>query len=125
MTEGLKDLSVLVVEDNDDILVLIENVLEIQGAKMFSFENAENALDFYKEKHGEIDLVFSDVFLPGMNGIQFISEMKKINPDVKCLLSSGYTDDFVESEAQMEKLGPFIQKPFTVRKFLDAIHSLL
>ena len=117
--------TVLVVEDEDMILKLVFCLLGELGYKCYTASNGLEGLKVYQEKGGEIDLAILDVVMPKMNGPELFAEIRKINPEAKVIISSGFS---LENEDDLLAQGvkAFIPKPYqikvlarTVRKVLD------
>jgi YesN/AraC family two-component response regulator len=84
------------------------------------------AVGIFRKLAGEIDLVITDIVMPGLNGKELIGQIKTVNPDVKVLAISGYTK-YVAPKDEIGEINGFLQKPFesyyllsVVRRILDA-----
>ena len=73
----------------------------------------EEALDICEEYPGEIDLLLSDVILPGINGMELSHKIADIRPGIKTLLMSGYSAGILKIEGMIDDMVQFVQKPFT------------
>jgi len=116
---------VLVVEDQPQILSIIKLILQKQGLRVLSAENAEDAIRIFEDHGYEISLVISDIMMAGMNGIQMSHEILKTNPCTKFIFMSGYTADALGSNARLDADTKFISKPFGVSDFLSIVKSVL
>ena len=116
---------VLVVEDQSQILLIIKLILEKQGLRVLTTENAEEALGIFENHGNDIGLVISDIMMRGMNGIQMSHEMLKMNPDTKFIFMSGYPADALGSNTKLDADINFISKPFGVSEFLKTVKSVL
>lgn len=103
---------VLVVDDEAVMRATGGALLEEYGYDVLLAENGRAALDIYRERHAEIDLVILDMVMPVMSGHDCFLEMKKIRPDARIVLSSGFTRNEDLSELRAAGLRGFIQKPF-------------
>ncbi|MEA3306506.1 MAG: ATP-binding protein, partial [Elusimicrobiota bacterium] len=118
--------TILLVEDDESIRRVTKRMLERYGYNLFIAGDSQEAIKICKE-HKDIHLIFTDIILPGgMNGRQFVEEIRVLYPKVKVLYMSGYTDNVIERHGIVEKGINFIQKPFgfldlgaKVRKVLD------
>jgi len=91
MTEQKKEQVVLIVDDEEIVLTSISTFLELETSyKVVSFTSAKDALEYVKENG--CDLVISDYLMPHMDGITFLSHMKKIAPEVPRIILTGYAD---------------------------------
>ena len=79
---------ILAVNDDPDIASMAEQALSRHGFKVSSFTDALEALEHFKANHNNCGLVLSDIRMPGINGYEFVMEVKKINPKVKVILMS-------------------------------------
>ncbi len=116
---------ILVVEDDDMIRELELSALERNGYIVTGAISAEEGLKLFAEQGGRFDLVISDVVLTGMNGLAFIDILREMQPDLHVLLCSGYTDRKNHSTNIQERDVPFLEKPFTIVKFYDAVRQAL
>jgi two-component system, cell cycle sensor histidine kinase and response regulator CckA len=119
--------TVLVVEDQAAVRSLVRAVLERQGYTVVIAEDGEAAVSLIERRVPEIDLLLSDVVMPGLNGPDTLSKSTALQPDLRVLLMTGYSPSL---ERQMPTLPPHVgvlHKPFTpaqlsamVRDALDA-----
>ena len=100
-------------------------MLEALGYTVFTAQNGTTAMDIYKQSKENIDLVILDMVMPEMNGGEIFDELKKINPDVKVLLSSGYSINGQASRIISRGCVGFIQKPFTMREIASQLRKIL
>ncbi len=92
---------------------------------VFLARNGREALDFYSQKAGEIDLVILDLIMPVMGGGETFQNLKKLNPGVKVLLSSGYSINGLPREIMDQGCQGFIQKPFNLKEVSVKIREIL
>lgn len=118
--------TVLVVEDQRLLRKVVQTMLEQDGYRVLTAENPEEGLEAAKAHEGAIELLITDVILPGMNGKAFAEELKKTRPGTKVLFVSGYTENVVTLTGQLDAEISFLQKPFNyevlgkkVREILD------
>ena len=115
---------ILVIEDEDGVRYFAEKALTRSGYTVFTASNQKEAMEVFQREMG-LRLVFSDVVLPTMNGIELIEEMLSIKPDLKVLLTSGYTDQKSQWNIIKKKGYTFLQKPYTLSLLLKTIHESL
>ncbi len=84
-----------------------------------------NAIDIFQRDKEKIDLVLFDMIMPGMNGGELFDKLKEIRPDVKTILSSGYSIDGQAQEIMERGCNGFIQKPFGMEKLSHAIREVI
>ncbi|EIM26559.1 histidine kinase,PAS domain-containing protein,Response regulator receiver domain protein,histidine kinase,GAF domain-containing protein [Microvirga lotononidis] len=101
---------VLVVEDNRDVGTFVTQTLEELGYRTTWVENAQAALDKLAASPGAHDIVFSDVVMPGMNGVELARHVQRLYPDLPLILTSGYSHVLAEGGHGFELL----QKPYSV-----------
>ena len=82
-------------------------------------------MTIYYEENNEINLVFTDTVLPDKNGVQLVSDLQTINPDLRVILSSGYTGDRVQREALQDTNYSFITKPYDLTELLKTIKEVI
>jgi len=128
--EIIKDLQgkgerILLVEDEETVLYATQKLLEESGYEIIHALNAEAALEVFKEHGGNFDLLFTDTILPDRNGLQLIDDVRAIKPELRVLLSSGYTGERIQREALQEKHLPFIQKPYDLTDLLRVVKEAI
>lgn len=118
--------TLLVVDDEQDILDLMRDSLEGQGYEVFVAGESTMALDLYRRIFQDVKLVITDIVMPNMDGRELIRQIREIDPDVKVLAISGYSR-YVADKDEIHEIEGFIQKPFEsyyllsmVRRILDA-----
>jgi two-component system, cell cycle sensor histidine kinase and response regulator CckA len=121
------DETILFVDDEAMIIDVARDMLEILGYKVIIAQNGLDAVNIYAQRKDEIDLVIQDMVMPGMNGAQTFQALKKINPEVKVILASGYVMNKQIAAVMEQGCRAFMQKPFRledlsrkVREVLDA-----
>ena len=104
--------TVMLVEDEQSVLTMIERSLRGLGYTVLAAGTPHDALRLVAEYAGEIQLLVTDVVMPGMNGRELSEQLKERYPHLKCLFMSGYTADIIERQGVLDKGINFIQKPF-------------
>jgi len=119
--------TVLLVEDEPGVRALAETVLKKLGYKVLVADGGEAALKIWRERRGSIDVLVTDVIMPQMSGSDLAHKLREMNPRLKILFMSGYTDDMIASHGVLAGETQLIQKPFTadalgrkLRAVLDA-----
>jgi len=113
------------VDDEDVIIYVGEYILKTLGYKALIARSGKEAIDIYKVKRDKIDIVILDMIMPGMGGGETYDQMKEINPDIKVLLSSGYSIKGQATEILERGCNGFIQKPFNMKKLSRSIREIL
>jgi signal transduction histidine kinase len=117
--------TVLLVDDEDMIIEIGKEMLEKMDYKVFATRNGAEAVKIFKENKDIIDLVILDMIMPDMGGGETYDRMKEINPDVKVLLSSGYSVNGEATSILERGCSGFIQKPFSMKDLLSKIRVIL
>jgi len=119
--------TVLVVEDAPAVRAVTRQVLERQGYTVLEAPSGEAALVLATKHQGPIQLLLTDVVMPGVSGRQLAELLAPLRPDMLVLYTSGYTDDSVVRHRVLESGIAYLQKPFTpdglarkVREVLDS-----
>jgi CheY-like chemotaxis protein len=88
-------------------------------------ENAEEALRVCEQESERIDLVLTDVVMPGLSGRELADRLKNRRPGIKVMFMSGYTDDAIVHHGALEKDAEFIQKPFSPDQLAIKVREML
>ena len=99
--------------------------MEVLGYRVHVAKNGKDAIEIYKEKGSEIDVIILDMIMPGMGGGETFEVLKSINPDVRVILSSGYSINGKAKEIMKRGCKAFIQKPFQIGDLSDKIKKVL
>lgn len=116
---------IMVVDDEAIVRSYSKTLFEMHGHQVTTFANAEEALDFYRENYEDVDLVLLDMIMPRMDGQELFAFLKRINPEVKAILSTGYSVDSKVQEILAAGILDCIQKPFTYEQLQEKIDTLL
>jgi two-component system NtrC family response regulator len=116
--------TILIVDDEKNYLVILEALLAPEGYEIITEDNAVNALRLVRE--ADLDLVITDMRMPGMNGMEFLEEAKKIDPELPVIMMTAYGTIEKAVEAMKKRAYDYITKPFrneelklTVKKALE------
>jgi signal transduction histidine kinase/CheY-like chemotaxis protein len=117
--------TILLVDDEDMVIDATSEMLETLGYSANVARSGEEAILFFRKNNDKIDLVILDIVMPVMNGGEAYSILKKINPQIKVLISSGYSIN--ESATKMLDSGcqGFIQKPFNIIQLSQKVREIL
>ncbi|MBW1770221.1 MAG: response regulator, partial [Deltaproteobacteria bacterium] len=116
---------VLFVDDEDAIVDVGEEMLKNMGYEVLVARSGKEGVDVYTKHKEEIDLVILDMIMPDMGGGKAYDRMKEENPDVKVILSSGYSVDGQAAEILERGCDAFIQKPFNIKEMSVKIREIL
>jgi two-component system cell cycle sensor histidine kinase/response regulator CckA len=117
--------AILLVDDEDMIIDVGEKILKSLGYKVLVARSGEEAIEIYKKNNGRTDMVILDMIMPEMGGGETYDRMKQINPDIKVLLSSGYSIDGQAAAILERGCDGFIQKPFGIKELSRKIREIL
>ncbi len=114
---------ILVVDDESNIVKTLSAILQDEGHDVFSSENAKDALAFLSKN--EIDLVFLDVMLPDIDGIEVLGKIKNLFPDTAVIMISGHASiDIAVKSTRMGALD-FLEKPLSMQRVITSLNNAL
>jgi CheY-like chemotaxis protein len=117
--------TILVVEDEAGVRNLVVRRLDLLGYDSIIAEDGEEGVRVFRERMNEIDLVMLDFKMPKMNGVEAFGELIRIKPDVKVILSSGYTEDVVMESFPGQRPACVLHKPYNMADLKAEIDRLL
>ena len=117
--------TILLIDDEEMIVKVGEELLQELGYEVLTACSGQEAIELYRNNADKIDLVIMDMIMPGMGGGETFDRLKEINPDIKVLLSSGYSINGQASQILERGCDGFIQKPFNLIQLSDKIHSII
>lgn len=117
--------TVLLVDDEDMIIDVGHDILEELGYKVLTAKSGKEAIEIYRINQKKIDMVILDMVMPEMGGGDTFDRLRDINPDIKVLLSSGYSIDGQASNILSRGCDGFIQKPFDIKMLSFEIRKVL
>ena len=117
--------TILLVEDEEAVRGLTSRILEKQGYRVIAAQHGREAMEIATKEEGRIDLVLTDIVMPGMNGRGLVERLAGIRPRIKSLYMSGYTDDDIIRRGFIEPSKSFLQKPFTSDALLQTVRKVL
>ncbi len=116
--------TILLVEDEPTILAMTTTMLQRLGYTVLPAAGPREALEM-AEKTGAIDLLVTDVIMPGMNGRDLAAMLLAVKPGLKCLFMSGYTADIIATQGVLDEKVSFVQKPFTKAELAARVRQVL
>ena len=118
--------TILVVEDEGGIRALVRKILRRQGYEVLEASSAEEALAVMAARNAPVNLLITDMTLPGRNGRQLAEQMKTAQPDLLTMYISGYSDDpTVYDRENLPSGAVFLQKPFTLGSLVKKVREVL
>jgi two-component system, cell cycle sensor histidine kinase and response regulator CckA len=117
--------TVLLVEDETGVRLLSRRILERGGYRVLEASNGDDAERIFAEHGATIDLVVSDVVMPGCGGPELVARLRIQTPAVRVLYMSGYAEQAAARTAGIDRGAPFIEKPFTAAGFLRDVGAAM
>ena len=115
--------NILVVDDLRSIRLTLGGILEDEGHKVVTAENGYQAIEAVRETH--FDVIFMDIKMPGINGVQTFREVKKIDPEAAVIMMTAYSVEDLVKEALEEGAYTIAYKPFDIDSIIAIIQELL
>ena len=113
--------TLLLVEDDDSVRRLATRILTAQGWRVLEAATADEAIELAGEHHDEIELLVTDVMLPGMSGGELASQLIGQHPDLRVLYMSGHMESVLDEHAQLQDWVALLKKPFRPRQLIEAV----
>ncbi len=117
--------TILLIEDELMIKEMTSRMISRMGYTVMSADNPANAIDLIGDLDCNIDLLLTDVIMPGMNGCKLAEQLLTKQPDMKCLFMSGYPANVISKQGVLEEGVHFIQKPFSKNDLATKIRAVL
>jgi CheY-like chemotaxis protein len=117
--------TILIVEDEPAVRALVRTTLKARGYNVIEAGNGTEALNAVAAHDGHIDLVLTDLVMPGMSGSQLAEELRILRPDSKILFMSGYTDDVAVRHGLVASTFAYLQKPFAPSVLLLKVREVM
>jgi PAS domain S-box-containing protein len=117
--------TILLVEDDDSLGGVLKDILELKGYQVQHASDGKTALEIVKGSHETIDMLVTDMLMPGMNGVELAKKLVAIKPDLKILFISGHSREVAVPEKINGSTHEFLQKPFTADVLHRKIQTLL
>lgn len=117
--------TILLVEDEDQLRAVVAETLRQAGYTVLEAQNGDEAIGYCTRHGGRIDLLLSDVVMPGLSGRRVSDVAKSIRSDLAVLFMSGYTNEAIKRHGVLEASVPFLQKPFTPSKLRMKVREVL
>jgi PAS domain S-box-containing protein len=117
--------TVLLVDDEEMIRGLGKRILERFGYTVLTATNGREALDVFEKQRTRIDLVILDLIMPEMGGRQCLDALLKLDPNVKVLIASGYSDTGQTGDMTETAAKGFVSKPYQMKQMLEAVRKAL
>ena len=119
------DETVLLVEDEPEVRSLVQRILKTQGYTVVTAANPDEAIAVAREFKGTIQVMVTDVVMPGMTGLQLAARLMPTRPNMRVLFVSGYTHDAIGHDGILDPGTAFLQKPFTPNALARKVREVL
>jgi CheY-like chemotaxis protein len=123
--QGQAGATILLVEDEAPVRRLGRRVLESSGYVVLEAASGEEGLRIAIDHDGALDLVLTDVVMPGLSGAEMVRRLQRYRSDFATMYCSGYTDEAVARHGVLTPDKNFLQKPFTPEHLLAAVRRVL
>ena len=117
--------TILLIDDEKMIIDVGQELLQELGFDVLTATSGPDAIDIYRQKSADIDLVIMDLIMPGMSGGETFDRLKEIDTQVKVLLSSGYSINGQAAKILERGCDGFIQKPFNINQLSEKIQGII
>ncbi|WP_346836661.1 PAS domain S-box protein [Microbulbifer sp. SAOS-129_SWC] len=124
-TRHERRIRIMVVDDEAMVRNYSKTLFELRGHEVVTFGGAEEAINYYRNNFENVDLVLLDMIMPRMDGQQLFAFLKRINPEIKAVLSTGYSVDSKVQGILADGILDCIQKPFTYEQLQEKITQLV
>jgi two-component system cell cycle sensor histidine kinase/response regulator CckA len=113
--------ALLLIDDDKTVRSLLLTLLSRCGYRVVAAAGGEEAIALYRDLHEIVSLVLLDVQMPGMDGPTTLRELRKFNPDVRCLLMTGDPGEVTDEQLHQAGVIALLAKPFAAAPFLEAL----
>jgi CheY-like chemotaxis protein len=117
--------TILVVDDEPMALKLVQSILEKRGFHVLASTSAKHAVELFLSQRESIELLISDIVMPGMDGPQLASRLVSLNPDLPVLFMSGFVTENEVADTSLISQFAFIRKPFRPATLVQAVQKML
>lgn len=116
---------VLVVDDENMVRRLAKTMLTRLGYEVVDVSSGAEAIEAFRKADAPFDLVLLDMIMPGMDGRDCFMALKSINPDVRAVISSGFSQEDATQELMQEGVRGFVQKPYRLTELSEVVSKAL
>ncbi len=125
LSEQKRTETILLVEDNEIVRTLANDILVQSGHTVLVAKSGEEALSIIGARERPVELLLTDIIMPGINGRELYQKIAETQPTLKVLYMSGYTDDVIAHQGILDDSCQFIQKPFSVHGLRTKVQEVL
>jgi DNA-binding NtrC family response regulator len=122
-----KNAAILLIDDEEDILSIFKNSLKAAGYSTYGFINPIAAFEHFRQNSKAYQIIITDVRMPGMSGFELVRKIRRINPDVKIIMTSSFEMSMNEVKRVLPslKIDGVVDKPVRLAKLNDMVKNLL
>lgn len=117
--------TILVVEDEEDLRIFVDRALRHRNFNVLTAKNGKEAIQMFESNRNRIDLVFTDMILPDIHGMEVVRAIRRIDSDVRILLTSGYVSKSIEWREVEQSGFQLLRKPYQLSDLIAYIHATL
>ncbi len=117
--------TILVIDDEEDIREVVQAVLESRGLRVLTAEDGQRGIEVFREHAARINAVLLDLNMPGMSGVAVFRALLELRPDVKVILSTGFSEQEAARQFANAPLAGFVHKPYTATALVEKIGAAL
>ena len=117
--------TILVVDDDIVVLTTLSKLLNAFGYIVAGASNSQAAMDYVASSRKRFDLIMTDLAMPGIDGVQFMTEAKKVFPDIPIIVMTGYSERCTPEEALRLGAFAYVSKPFKIPEVIATIERAL
>jgi two-component system, cell cycle sensor histidine kinase and response regulator CckA len=117
--------TILIVEDEAALLELVRQYLQRRNYRVLTAKDGREGVEVFRQHAKKIQLVISDLAMPGMNGLECMERILAVEPRVRFLFMSGFPEQIVERHRATFERCEFLPKPFRLDQLLDKVGRLL
>lgn len=116
---------VLIIDDEEAVREAVSDILGFTGIGVLTAVDGVSGIDLFRANQHKIDLVLLDLSMPGLNGADTFQELRKIDPTVKVVLSSGFDEAEATRQFVGQGLAGFLQKPYNMKNLVQKVEGYL
>ncbi len=116
---------ILVIDDEEPVREAVTDIMELHGVAVVTAVNGQEGISLFSQRQNEIQLVLLDMSMPGMNGIDTLTELRQLDPSVRVILSSGYSQQQIAHDVKVNGRTGFLPKPYDVDTLVNKVWQYL
>jgi CheY-like chemotaxis protein len=117
--------TIMLVDDDEGVRAIARRILQRAGYAVLSAPDGVDAMRMISEAGGGVDLLLTDVVMPGLGGRDLVAHVRDTYPDLRVLFVSGYTEEGVRRHGVLDTESAFLEKPFTAERLAQKVREVL